>query len=225
MLNMDSSRSQATRAAMRGAFVPRQKMGFRDMLDGLSNTIMCAEIASDLGDRDTRTAPRTGVVLGTTTPAQCAENFIDPTRPRFWQAGVALVTNTAAHARGFRWADGNPIFSGMLTIHPPNSPSCVTGAVAASDIVFEESTLPANFGNQHSTGYLGASSRHQGGCHILMGDGAIKFITDSVEAGQQTQLPVVQGGAGVQAPGRRSPYGLWGSLGTRASKEVIDDEI
>ena len=34
-------------------------------------------------------------------------------------------------------------------------------------------------------GVLCASSFHQGGAHILMGDGAVIFMTDSVEAGDQ----------------------------------------
>ena len=50
-----------------------------------------------------------------------------------------------------------------------------------------------------------------------MGDGAVKFITDSIEAGSKTQAPA--------GPGERSTYGLWGALGTRASKEVIDVEL
>ncbi len=45
------------RAAGRGIFVPRIDNKFRDVLDGLSNTIMCGEIATDLGDRDVRTLP------------------------------------------------------------------------------------------------------------------------------------------------------------------------
>ena len=45
------------RAACRGVFVPRKVMKFRDILDGLANTIAGGEIASDLGDRDKRTDP------------------------------------------------------------------------------------------------------------------------------------------------------------------------
>ncbi|SMP42883.1 hypothetical protein SAMN06265222_101856 [Neorhodopirellula lusitana] len=61
-----------------------------------------------------------------------------------------------------------------------------------------------------------------------MGDGAVKFITDSIEAGNDTNPMVsVAGGAGPpsSAPGSQSPYGLWGSLGTRAAKEVIQEEF
>ena len=60
--------------------------------------------------------------------------------------------------------------------------------------------------------------RHQGGAHVLMADGAVKFITDSIEAGN------VNASARVLA-GVESPFGLWGALGTRGSNEVIDTEF
>ncbi|MCA9139145.1 MAG: DUF1559 domain-containing protein, partial [Planctomycetales bacterium] len=41
-------------AADRGAFVPHKDTKFRDIMDGLSNTIIFGEILTDLGDRDTR---------------------------------------------------------------------------------------------------------------------------------------------------------------------------
>ena len=58
-----------------------------------------------------------------------------------------------------------------------------------------------------------------------MGDGAVKFITDSIEAGDSRAGSVWLNGTGVQIPGSPSPYGLWGALGTRASNETIDQEI
>ena len=58
-----------------------------------------------------------------------------------------------------------------------------------------------------------------------MSDGAVKFITDSIEAGNSSAADVRNGGTGASAPGSKSPYGLWGSLGTRAAKEVIDEEF
>ncbi len=76
-------------------------------------------------------------------------------------------------------------------------------------------------------GYLPAGSRHQGGCHVLMADGAVKFITDSIEAGSQNAFPVFAGGnrtiaadGYTNSPGSKSPYGIWGAIGTRGSKET-----
>ena len=58
-----------------------------------------------------------------------------------------------------------------------------------------------------------------------MGDGAVKFITDSIESGDATNGTVRLGQTGTRAPGSQSPYGLWGALGTRGMKEVIEEEL
>jgi len=77
-------------------------------------------------------------------------------------------------------------------------------------------------GGDSGIGMLPPSSRHQGGVHVLMGDGAVRFITDSIEAGDSASGTVIVGGTGVREPGAVSPYGLWGALGTRGGVEEID---
>ena len=79
--------------------------------------------------------------------------------------------------------------------------------------------------NTFTEGIYGPSSRHQGGAHILMGDGAVKFITDSIEAGNSNRQMTSYHGSPATVAGEESPYGLWGSLGTRANKEVIETEL
>ena len=223
-LGRGSNQAQYTRASMRGAFVPRQKMAFRDILDGLANTIIAGEITTDLGDRDTRTDPRRPMPLGTETPAGCNDNDGDPSRPQFWATGTqTLSQNGVGEVRGYRWADGNPVFTVMNTILPPNAKTCVSGGGATTNQFYNDGTGMS--AARHSSGYLPPSSRHQGGCHVLMGDGAVKYVTDSIEAGNASVLPVYMGGTGAQAAGSKSSYGLWGSLGTRASKETIEEEI
>jgi prepilin-type processing-associated H-X9-DG protein len=74
------------------------------------------------------------------------------------------------------------------------------------------------------TGFHAASSRHPGGAHVLMADGAVIFITDSIEAGDQS-APQVWDNRNATPAGSASPYGLWGALGTRANKEVIEEQL
>jgi hypothetical protein len=194
------------RASGRGVFVPRMQVKFRDILDGLSNTVMAAEIATDLQDRNIRTRGNTGV--GTTevqdNPIACRDD-IDPERPQFW---LQTVTTLAPdhEGRGYRWANGNGFFSSMNTILPPNSEVCV------------------RFGAT-GLGILPPSSQHQGGCHVLMGDGAVVFITDSIEAGDSSNGTVKLDGIGNRSPGSQSPYGLWGALGTKANRETIEEQL
>lgn len=208
-LRVDSTQSQYTRSQCRGTFVPATKMAFRDVLNGLANTIMMGEIATDLGDADIRTEPHssgagdTGTFINT-APALACSTQINAARPQFWGSGTATGTT---QRRGYMWASAVTTQTMMNTIFPPNKQVRVRTSA------------------YWHVGPLPSSSRHQGGCHVLMGDGAVKFITDSIEAGNQNQPVVKHGGAGASAPGSESSYGLWGSLGTRASKEVLPDSI
>ena len=205
-----SNHSQQARAACRGAFVAHKTMKFRDILDGLANTIVAGEIATDLGDNDIRTLAAVDSAHGGESvrdePDLCQhEGFVDPTRPRFWLSPPAVLAGTA-EGRGYRWASAGSIYTAVNTILPPNRELC-----------FEEEAV------EHGTASV--SSRHQGGAHVLMGDGAVKFITDSIEAGDVHHGNVWLSGTGESAPGSKSPYGLWGALGTRAAKEVIEEEL
>lgn len=202
----NSYRAQELRASGRGVFVARTVAKFRDILDGLSNTIMAGEIMTDLGNRSIRTLARTNLspTVVQDNPLACAAD-IDPERPSFWLPTLTKVVS-ANQGRGYRWANGNAIFSSMNTILPPNREVCT--AFGATGL-----------------GMLPPSSNHQGGCHILMSDGAVIFMTNSVEAGDLTIGTVRRSRTGPRAPGSPSPYGLWGALGTRASKEVVETEL
>ena len=220
----------------RGVFVPRMVTRLDDITDGLSNTIMIGEINTDLGDNDDRTAVaikngwRNPGVLD--DPSFCTK-FSDPIRPQFWlqASGVSLVAGgpSTVAGRGYLYADFAPLMSGMNTILPPNRELC-----------FGADWL--------SVGTAPPSSRHPGGCHIGTADGSVRFITDSIEAGNSTDATVVLGGQQATPPaegeidsydgmmgmalpqpadrnrGSQSNYGLWGAMGTRNGNEVIDQD-
>ena len=102
--------------------------------------------------------------------------------------------------------------SGIHTIRPPNKAVCLNQG--------------DSWHIERADGVCPPGSRHQGGCHILMGDGAVIFVTDSIEAGDQNSVPVALGNVAPDPrPGSKSPYGLWGALGTRANKETIEEEL
>lgn len=202
------SGEQTMYATGRGMFVPRMITSYDDVTDGLSNTIMLGEIATDLGDKDTRTVPalNNGWSGGVLDDVHICQGQIDPERPRFWDrtSAIQLPTNNS-QGRGFRWADSMPLMTGFNTILPPNSELC--------------------FGGDSTTiGTLSASSRHQGGTHVAMGDGAVIFMTDSVECGYSGGT-VTQNGTNELSPGSPSPFGLWGALGTRDQNEIIDEAL
>ncbi len=203
-LEPNSPNAARIRAAGRGAFVARAESKFRDILDGLANTILMGEIATDLGDQDVRTLPHSFAANVLNDPTACRGD-IDPNLPTFWVPGLPDLL-AANQGRGYRWASGCQPYSAINTILPPNKETCM----AIGDT---------------SPGVLPPSSRHQGGAHILMGDGAVIFITDSIEAGNSRNGTVIDGGTGNRAPGSMSPYGLWGALGTKGSKEKIEEEL
>ncbi len=205
-------RAEQYTAASRGFFSIRTLSKFRDIFDGLSNTICMGEIATDLNDNDKRTAPsmnngndKNGVPPPATTtggnPSDCFDSMkVDPLRPQFWINGVQV--STAQHSRGGSWAHFEFTTSQCNTILPPNREVC-------------------GLEHQDHTGVAPPSSRHQGGAHVLMGDGGVKFVTDSIEAGN-SNAPVI---SLFWNKGKQSPYGLWGSLGSKGAKEVIQEEL
>ncbi|TWT95001.1 DUF1559 domain-containing protein [Neorhodopirellula pilleata] len=215
----DSQAMTRSRCGLRGAFVTRKSMKFRDLTDGLSNTIAVGEVITGLQDNDIRAVGFDNSKGGNTTvnmlnnPKLCedvamANGYLDPARPRFW---TDTATTSAVTQRGFQWADYHPIHTQFNTILPPNSEICTVNT-------------------SERYGVLPSSSHHQGGVHILMADGAVKFITDSINAGNRRSPCVycdatTSGTNSVLAAGSPSPYGLWGALGTRASNEVIDQEF
>jgi prepilin-type N-terminal cleavage/methylation domain-containing protein/prepilin-type processing-associated H-X9-DG protein len=210
----DARQMRRARCGLRGAFVPRKSMKFRDITDGLSNTIMAGEIISGLSDRDKRSVSfengKGGFFGVADNPRQCEDlGFVDPSRPRFWTDLAEVYFSE----RGYRWADFHTLQSQINTILPPNREVCLAG-------------------RSDTYGVAPPSSQHNGGAHILMCDGAVIFVTDSIEAGDD-RAPMVycealSAGGGTDSAsvaGSESPYGLWGALGTRASGELISETL
>ena len=206
------------RGSMRGVFVPRKLTKFRDITDGLSSTIAMGEINTDLGDHDiTADLSVVPLLLVINNPSYCYDQgHRDPERPKFWGSNAPHVE--LDYKRGYAWALGLHICSGVNTVLAPNNGMC--GSVG--------SVVDSRLG-----GIMPVSSRHSGGAHVLLADGAVRFITDSIEAGDARQQCVyvdfntdgdlTDSSVAPAVAGAESPYGLWGALGTRASKETISD--
>jgi len=177
----------------RGIFGGMISYGFRDMIDGSSNTIAMSEIARPLANNSLgMVASQTGIA----TPVECRATYNPQTRA-YTSGGW-----TGDTSRGYRWADGADYFHGFNTILPPNSPSCFSGG-----------------GGHWNRGMFSASSRHPGGVNAVFGDGSVRFITETVDAGNQGAAPMMgNSGGGI------SPYGIWGAMGSRAGGEVTNNQ-
>ncbi len=199
-VNTDGTNNNMTAANsfMRGVFNTRRSTGFRDILDGTSNTVMCAEIVTDAGLREIFAEPvmNAGPVDQNPMTAGCAgPAIINPQRPQFYTATAVLGSDRNGDwRRGRQWAMGLPFYTSVNCIKPPNKESCIGGQ------------------NDNDDGLYTAGSRHQGGCHVLMADGAVRFITESIDSGNQSGPSP---GNGIQ-----STYGVWGAVGSKNGREV-----
>jgi prepilin-type N-terminal cleavage/methylation domain-containing protein len=152
------------------------KLAFRDVTDGLSNTIAYSErlkhsgLASDvplLPDNRSVYQTTAAAAMGLSMPDQVALCRSLTTRSSF--ATTKLGTN---------WYDSTvqcgQTFTCLMT---PNTRSCLFGA-----------NVNNSTGTQVSPGYLDGnngvtpSSMHIGGVHCLMGDGAVRFISDNIDS-------------------------------------------
>jgi len=162
---------------------------FGEVIDGLSNTIAMSERIKGKPGGRTVSEGATATNFGDgfrNQPSQCLAR-LDANRR--YIGDVLLTTGT-------RWPDGQMTFTGFTTVLGPNKPSCHNGGGDENDGVFDP------------------TSHHTGGVQVLMGDGAVRFISDNVNAGDATQPPPTSG---------VSPYGIWGALGSIGGSEAVSD--
>lgn len=182
---------------LRGVFGVGFVSRFDEITDGTSNTIAIAEI----GTRDDRAVVGQFAVDQPSgmlsSPARCLST-VDPDRPAYYADEVRL----SAEGRGYCWADGAAGSTLFNTVLPPNSPSGAVDDSVASDGIFS------------------AGSYHVGGSQVAMADGSVRFIAETIDAGDPSTAPVELplDGDGPQPP---SPYGVWGALGTAAGDEPV----
>jgi hypothetical protein len=89
------------------------------------------------------------------------------------------------------------------TILPPNSPSCMTARA------------------HQGGGMISANSYHRGGVNCLIGDGAVRFISDNVNyISTGTNMATIRAGNPAEVTGV-SPFGVWGALGSINGGEAV----
>ena len=175
-----------------GVFGWRSYHRLTNIKDGTSNTIAMAERAiGRWGSREligraarlvTDVSRNPRACLATQNGDQYADN-------------VVLSTTVL----GGVWAMGHPCWSAVTTVLPPNSASCY------------DNTLGGFHGDNDASwdyGIFSASSRHSGGINVVMADGSVRFISDSIDTGN------------IRPP---NDYGVWGALGTRSGGEVVGE--
>jgi prepilin-type N-terminal cleavage/methylation domain-containing protein/prepilin-type processing-associated H-X9-DG protein len=170
---------------------------FRECTDGLSKTILLSErLRATVGVQTW--AATTGQSV-TSAIAQVPGISSAPSACLAVSDGTGYVAGTQVKTVwGLFWTDGQAERVGFHTILPPNAPSC-GGTTANAD---------------NTTAVLPPTSGHPGGVNVAFGDGAVAFISDSIDTGN---LGVVVSSTS-SIP---SPYGVWGALGTKAGGEGV----
>lgn len=205
----DSVEGGFARGDARSMFVPAwtttasyrdARRAFSTVLDGTANTVAMSEVAATprvavtglTFDRQPDVKggiAQTGVIYNgsRSLPGPCFNVPKSAANPMHY----ATPTDTW---RGLILGDGRTANNKFTTTLPPNGPSCAFN------------------GGSDAWGTFAPSSEHQGGVQVLMFDGAVRFVTDSIDTGNVNAVSVVNGA---------SPYGLWGALGSPQGKETL----
>jgi hypothetical protein len=194
------------------------KKGLETAVDGTSNTIIFSERVGVSFQREHSTDPKKGFVNPTTEiPTISGDNLRKPmtesgairlTRAQCqqaWEHGLANnFTDSSAwkNCPGVQWASGNAHVNGLCTVLPPNKHANImtdTRGICVSP----------------------PSSYHTGGVNCTLGDGSVRFISETIDS--------LSTGAGANEDtgilkscesGGMSFWGVWGALGSANGSEA-----
>lgn len=185
-----------SKTGTRGLFGLNSAVKMAQVTDGLSSTLAISECIRPSGSGGSVAASNgfdAGYIDHVNNPANCRSAFPS----RLWTNPARIEHRN--RSAGTRWNQGLPSMSSFNTILPPNSGRC--SGFATWDY-----------------GVLPPQSRHPGGVLAVYADGAVAFITENVEFGD---LSTIVNDAYTNSPiWPRSPYSVWGTLGTRAGMET-----
>ncbi len=182
-----------TRLPSDGVCWANSNVRFRDVTDGMSNTSFFSESIIGLPNQ-TVSAPtslndrrRTYINVACTwtsstvppTVAGLASGYSAPADPNLYEAPTIAASRGYAGQRGAGWIHGREYWTGYHHYHSPNSPIMDMGTCGY--------------------GIFAARSEHVGGVHTLLGDGAVKFVSDNIDLGQ------------------------WRALGTRGGNDLVGE--
>ncbi len=193
----------AFKAGGRGIFAPHTWNSIAAASDGTSNTICASESATGaiVDDATTNLSVKGGVYAAAANLGGSVRNGC---------VNVARKNNSTLNGtagrrifRGHWFSDGRTTNSGFSTVVQPNGPCCATGA--------DDSTGASIFT---------AQSYHTGGVNVGVLDGSVTFISDTIDnAGLSNPDGSPVGREGPTSG--RSPYGVWGALGSINGGESV----
>jgi prepilin-type processing-associated H-X9-DG protein len=189
----------ANNILVRGIFGSQLCKGFKDLTDGSSNTIAMSERVWS-GNFQPRTSNQDEAKA--VTAVNVTSITTNPSACTAQATNGIEFNGVQVKGRfGALWTDGQAERIAFTTISPPNAPGCVNDGNTAADSV---GTL------------LPPASYHPNGVNALMADGSVRFITQNINCGNLAAAPVRSG---------KSPYGVWGALGSTDGKEASSGDV
>jgi prepilin-type N-terminal cleavage/methylation domain-containing protein/prepilin-type processing-associated H-X9-DG protein len=170
----------------RSAFGPNLSRTLAAFTDGLSQTVLGADVKANLPAYHD---------CPSSVPASLASPTAVPT-PSAVMAAVAGAASAGCRvASGHNhWCNGNTFYDGLTTALPPNTRSNAGTPAADSDLVSEDED---DGGPTYSS--VTARSYHPGGVNALFGDGSVRFVKNSIQWQTWRALGSIGGGEVISA--------------------------
>ena len=175
----------------RQAFGPNRSRRLAEFVDGTSQTLLAAEVKTYQAASNCRFKTLPSVNNPNRIPSPSADPYA--VAPEYDDGTCQTQNQDEFHTE---WSDGHTHASGFTTAWPPNKKVIGQATYPGMD-------LDLNGMNEENGGptfaAINARSYHPGGVNVLLGDGSVRFVKDSID--------------GL----------IWRGLGTVAGGEVLSD--